>query len=262
MSCRARYSASEPRSRVRQLRAARRIGIVAVVVDQPRGRHRRGHGRDAAVRQHGDVVDAQREQRRDRAARGRAEADDGRPQPPAEVPGSASQLQGMQHGAVAGELVVHVEHVQAEGAVGGVQWFIASQAIMVSRRSIAELGQLRVLHAVRPAPQHLARPHRGDVVVTRLGQHHDVALGDQLLARAQPAHQRLELLVGDAVAPPYPRSRNIRCAGRASIRLQVPGMDRQPALVLLAPTSQRRRGSTRPYRLRMPAGGHSRDTSC
>ena len=67
----------------------------------------------------------------------RAEADHHRSQPAAVVPGRPDQLQGVQHRAVAGQLVVLVEDVQAERTVAPGQWFIASKAIMVSRRSMA-----------------------------------------------------------------------------------------------------------------------------
>ena len=46
-----------------------------------------------------------------------------------------------------------------------VQWFIASQAISVSRPVDRELGELGVLDAVRPAPEDLPGLQRGDVGV-------------------------------------------------------------------------------------------------
>ena len=38
----------------------------------------------------------------------------------------------------------------------GVQWFIASHAMRVSRLSMDELGQLGILDRVRPTPEHLS----------------------------------------------------------------------------------------------------------
>ena len=218
--------------RVRQLRAPRRIGIVSVVVHQPRGRHRRGHGRDVSMRQHGHLMYAHRQQRSDGAARGRAEADHGRPQLRAEVPGGASQLQRMQHRAVTGQLVVHVEHVQAEGAVGRP----VVHRLPGDHGQPAvdpDLRQLRVLDAVRPAPQHLARPHRGQVAADRLGQHHDVAVREQLLARTQPTHLCLQLRIRVPVAVSVPVLEEHAAAQLGVDAFQVPRMNRQPALILL-----------------------------
>ena len=64
-----------------------------------------------------DVVHAVRVQGRHRAPAGRPEADDGRPEPAAVVARDADELQGMQHRAVTGQLVVLVKDVQAERAV-------------------------------------------------------------------------------------------------------------------------------------------------
>lgn len=61
-----------------------------------------------------------------------------------------------------------------------------------------DLGHLLVLHAVRPSPQDLALAQLGDVVVHRLGQQRDVALGDELLARAQAGDEWSQRVVGDA----------------------------------------------------------------
>ena len=74
---------------------------------------------DAAVGEDVDVVHAVRVEGGHRAAAGRPEADDGRPQPAAVVAGRPDELQRVQHRAVAGQLVVLVEDVQVEPAVGG-----------------------------------------------------------------------------------------------------------------------------------------------
>ena len=74
---------------------------------------RRDRG-DVSVGQDVHIVDAVRVQRGDGAAGGRAEPDDGGAQPAAVAAGDPGQLQRVQDGAVAGQLVVLVEDVQAE----------------------------------------------------------------------------------------------------------------------------------------------------
>ena len=95
-------------------------------------------------------------------------------------------------------------------------------------------GYCSVLHAVRPAPHHLAAAHRLKVFGQRLGQQQHVAVGEQLVAGSQAADQRPELLVGEAEAlavavleeHPLPQT----CVDPLHVR----GVDRQPAFVLLA----------------------------
>jgi hypothetical protein len=67
----------------------------------------------------------------------------------------------VKHGAVAGELVVLVEHVQAEGTV----------AVPVVHRLECDQRELQVV---------------GDVTEQRLGLQDDVALLDELLAGPEP----------------------------------------------------------------------------
>jgi hypothetical protein len=161
--------------------AAGRIAGVVVEVDDPRGVDRRADGGDAAVGEDADVVHAVRVERRHGASCGRPEADHDGAQPPPVVTGRAAELQGVQHRAVAGELVVLVEDVQAERAVGGP----VVHRLEGDERQPPFHGQLRellVLDAVRPAPQHLTFAQLRDVVGDRLEQQDDVALRDELLA--------------------------------------------------------------------------------
>ena len=155
MSCAARNSGSGTRPSSTSEMAAARLVVVVVELHDLRGVDRRAHGGDLAVGEDVDVVDAVRVQRRDRAAGGRAEADHRGPQPAAVVAGrarsaghaapSSSRRARCSCGRHAVELtvgapVVHrLERDQGEPPVDG------------------QLGQRRVLHAVRPAPQRSGR---------------------------------------------------------------------------------------------------------
>ena len=141
-----------------------------------------------ALRQHRHVGDPERRQARDRAAGGGAEADHRGAQAPAVVARRADQLQRVQHRAVARQLVVLVEHVDAEVALAGP----VVHRLEGDQRELAVDRQLRhprVLDAVRPAPHDLAGAQRLEIVGQRLGQQDDVALGEQL-ARASAARRR------------------------------------------------------------------------
>jgi hypothetical protein len=95
-----------------------------------------------------------------------------------------------------------------------------------------QLGDLLVLHAVRPAPQDLPVPQLGEVVWHRLGQQNDVAVGD-------------EPRTGAARRPVVPTARWARrgftvalfekdARARVGIDpLDVLRVDRQPPLILL-----------------------------
>ena len=87
---------------------------VALEVDHAGGVDRRGDGGHIPVGEDVDIVHAGRVQGRHRAPAGRAEADDGRPERAPVFAGDADELHGVQHRAVAGQLVVLVEDVQAE----------------------------------------------------------------------------------------------------------------------------------------------------
>ena len=139
----------------------------------------------------------------------------------------------MQDRAIAGELVVLVEDVDHELAV----LTPVIHRLPGDQRHAAVDGRLRhlaVLHAVRPAPDDLARAQCPKVLGQRLGEQEHVALGEELLARAQPRDQRPQLRVGEpepiAVAVLEEHAR----AQVGIDALEVRGMDRLPALVGLA----------------------------
>ena len=105
---------------------------------------------------------AQRVERRHGTSGGRAKADDHGAQPTPVVAGGSRDLHGVEHGAVAGKLVVLVEHVQAEGTVA----LPVVHRLECDQRELQVDGDLReflVLHAVRPPPENLPDAHLGDV---------------------------------------------------------------------------------------------------
>src|SRR5660397_152834 len=129
-------------------------GPVAVVVDHPGGVDRRGHGGDATVGEDVDVVHAQRAERRHHTTGGRTEADDDGAKRPPVVTGGSCELHRVEHRAVAGQLVVLVEHVQVEGTVT-VPVVHRLEGDQCEPLVDGELRQLLVLHAVRPPPEDL-----------------------------------------------------------------------------------------------------------
>ena len=136
---------------------------------------RRGNRGHIPVRQHVDVVHAECFQSSHRAATCRTEADDTGPERAAIFTGDPHDLHGVQYRAVAGKFVVLMEHVQVERAVIGpvVHGLERDQG---QPPVDAQLGDVLVLHAVRPAPQHLALAHVRKVLRQRLGQQDDVAV--------------------------------------------------------------------------------------
>jgi hypothetical protein len=62
------------------------------------------------------------------------------------------------------------------------------------------LGDLLVLHTVRPAPQHLPHTQVGEILYQRPGQEDDVAFGDELVALTPAADARRQLIVGHGEA--------------------------------------------------------------
>ena len=120
------------------------------------------------VGEHVDVMHAQRVERRHGTSGGRAKADDHGAQPTPVVAGGSRDLHGVEHGAVAGKLVVLVEHVQAEGTVA-FQWFIASNAISVSFRSMATCVSSSSCTQCGHPPENLPDAHLGDVTSSGLG---------------------------------------------------------------------------------------------
>ena len=113
------------------------------------------------------------------------------------------------------------------------------------------LGHLRVLDAVRPAPQGLAFAQFADVFEHRLGQQDDVAGGEEVRPREHPGDERGQLAVGDsevfAVAV-----LQVDAGTQIGVdALEVRGVDGQPVLVLLAGVrddAEVRGGATMPHR--------------
>ena len=190
------------------------------VPDHDRG-DRGGDRRDVAHRQHRDVVHAECLQAGDRPARRVAEPDDHGAQRPAVVPGRPGQRHGVQHRAVAGHLVVHVEDVDHEvprrrPVVHGLPGD-QGQALVDG-----DLGEVRVLDRVRPSPQHLPVVQRVEVVQRRLGEQDDVGARDDLVAGqpgrppGSPGARRRRRSAGRSRAPgpcgPAGRGRSARCA--------------------------------------------------
>src|SRR4029453_14680480 len=126
-----------------------RPGVVGVEVDDPCRVNRCGYGRDGTVGEDVDVMHTQRVERCHRASGGRAKADDHRAQPTPVVPGGPGDLHGVEHRAVAGKLIVLVEHVQVEGTVAMpvVHRLEGDQRELVDD---GDLGELRVLHTGGP----------------------------------------------------------------------------------------------------------------
>ena len=158
-----------------------------------------------------------------RAARGGAEADHRGAQRAAVVAADPEQREGVQDRAVARQLVVLVEDVETKSP---------SLAPVVHRLPgdeghapvDGELGHLAVLDAVRPAPDDLPGAQRLEVLGQRLGQQEHVALREELLARAQPADQRPDLLVARTRAGRRSRARRTSGARRsASMRSRCAG---------------------------------------
>ena len=218
---------------VREREAPTRPGLVSLEVHDAGRVDRRGHRGDPAVGEDVYVVHPVRVQGRDGPAGGRAEPDHDRAQPAPVVAGHPESCQGVQHRAVPGHLVVLVEHVQVERAVVGpvVHGLERDQVEPLVDR---ELGESRVLHAVRPAPQGLSLAELGDVLEQRFGQHDDVAPGDQLRARQEARHEGGQLLVRHAerLAVTALQVDAVSEIGRDPVQVQ--RVDRQPPLVGLA----------------------------
>ena len=182
--------------------------------------------------QHVHVAHAVRVESGHRAPAGSPEADDGRPQPPAIFTRHPRQLQGMQHRTVTGHFVVLVKDVQAEGAVGRP---VVHRLERDQREPPvdAQLGDLLVLNTMRPAPQHLSRPHVLEVGGLRLGEQDDIAVREELGAGAKPGDALSKLLVGDAEGLSVIPLQVDTFPQVSSDPPDVQRMDREPALVLL-----------------------------
>jgi hypothetical protein len=67
-----------------------------------------------------------------------------------------------------------------------------------------QLGQRLVLHAVRPAPQHLAGLDQRDIGELGLGQQYHVGAGDHVGAGREPGDERGQVAVGEPEALAVP----------------------------------------------------------
>src|ERR1700722_8208989 len=157
---------------------------------------RRCYRVDGTMREDVNISDTVRVESGHRAPRRGPEADDGGPQPPAIRARHSGQLEGMEHRTVTGHLIVLVKDMQAERAVGRpvVHRLERDQG---EPAVDAELGDLLVLNAMRPAPQHLSRSHVCEVGGLRLGEQDDIAVLEKLGTRAEPGDALRELLVRD-----------------------------------------------------------------
>jgi len=172
-------------------------------------------------------------QRRHGAAGGGPETDHDGAQPAAVVSGGTGQRQGMQHGTVAGELVVLVEDMQAEAAVAGpvVHGLEGDQREFLVDR---QLGDGPVLDAVRPAPQDLPVPELGQVLGLRLGQEDDVGFRQQLLSGRDAPHEGCKIGVGPAEALAVASLEDQPVPDLRRDAVQVQGVDREAPLVRFA----------------------------
>ena len=139
----------------------------------------------------------------------------------------------MQDRGVPGDLVVLVQHVEAERPVRGP---VVHRLEGDHRQSPVDrlLGDLDVLYAVRPSPENLPRTHLGEVRRQRLGKQDDVRVREQLLVRTEPADQRPELLVRHAEVLAVSGLEEHPVPQLRLDAVEVTGVDRQPPLVGLA----------------------------
>ena len=212
--------------------AAAPVGGVGLEVHHPRRVDRRGDRGDVAMGEDVDVGHAVRVEGRHRAAAGRPEANDGRPQPATVFTRRPGQLHGMQHRAVAGHLVVLVKDMQAVRAVAGP----VVHSLKGDQRQPpvdAQLGDLLALDTVRPAPENLALAELPEILRHRLGEQDDIALREELVMGAQAGHIWRQPLVGHAETLAISALEVDASAQVGLDPLDVQRVDRQPALVLL-----------------------------
>ena len=134
-----------------------------------------------------NVVHAVRVEGRHGAPAGSPEADDGCPEPTTVLTRRPDEFQSVQHRAVTGQFVVLVKDMQAERAVG----IPVVHRLKGDQRQPpldAQLGDLLVLHTMRPAPQDLPIPHLREVLGLRLGQQDDIAFREEFFTGAKPGH--------------------------------------------------------------------------
>ena len=154
---------------------------IPLVGDQPHRVDRRRNRLRLPLGQHRDVLDAERRQAGDRPPAGGSEADDRGSQPAPVIAGHPGELEGVDDGAVAGQLVVLVEDVEVERAVAAPMVHL----LPGDQRQPALDGDLRdllVLHAVHPSPEHGALGQLEQVRRHRLRDQQHVARLDQLIA--------------------------------------------------------------------------------
>ena len=183
--------------------------------------------------QHRHVVDAVGVEGGHRSAGGRPEADDDCAQPATVVTGAAGELQCLQHRAVAGELVVLVEHVEPDVAVAGpvVHGLEGDQG---QPPVDGELGELGILDAVGPAPQDAALASSRRSACCGFGSTTTSDWHEDLLTRGRTPATRSDRARSETPKrSPYPCSSVIRARRSASSPRQVLRVEREPVLVLL-----------------------------
>jgi hypothetical protein len=202
-------------------------------LDDVDGGNRRAHRRDLAVGQNPNIVDAVGIERRDGAARGGPESNHDRRESAPVVARRSAELQGVDDRAVAGQLVVLVKDVQAKAAVGLP---VVHRLPRDERQALVdgELGDLAVLHAVRPPPQHLSIAQLGEVGGLRLRKQHDIGLRHGLFAAEHRPDEGLELRIGNAEAQPVAALEDHARAQILVDALEVRRVNRHPPLVRLA----------------------------
>ena len=172
-----------------------RLPGVVVELPDPHRVDGGAHRGDPAGGQHHDLVDAVRVQGGDRAPGRGAEPDDDRAQPAAVVAGDPDELHGLEHRAVAGELVVLVEDVEADVPVR------ASSGSSPRRRSGSARGRSRAASSRGPArsaasprgPDRRAwprRPRAGAWAARRRRSPAGSPRGTRSRPRARPARRR------------------------------------------------------------------------
>ncbi len=144
------------------------------------GVDRRRDGGDVAVGQHAHVVDAVGVQRGDGAAGGRAEPDDGGAQPAAVAAGDPDQLPWRAAPSSSPPARCSCGRRAGRTRRRTCQWFIASNAISVSRRSMAIW--VRAVSCTQCGHPQTIWPvtHLRQVLGLHLGQQDDVAVGDRV----------------------------------------------------------------------------------
>ncbi len=201
--------------------------------DHPHRVDRGGHGGDLTLGEDRDFAGTKRVQRDHGAPPGGPESDNTGPQRSSVPAGDAGELKRVEYRAVAGQLVVLVEDVEVEGAVGVP---VVHRLPGDDRRPGVDrrLGQRLVLDAMGPAPEDLSFMHFRDIGGQRLRLEQHVAFSDELLPGAVAADQRGQVRVAEAEAAAVAVLEvNVLAQGSIDVA-EVARMERQPSLVLLA----------------------------